>query len=227
MVNLKKYNLQGEEIGEVAVSESMTQARVNLQLIKDLIVSLNNNKRQWSASTKTRAEVKHTTKKPHKQKGTGRARQGSTVSPQFRGGGIVFGPKPKENVRDRINKKQKRAALKHLISEMIDSGRVIILDSMKMDAPSTKTLAKFIDKVNLEKRILFLSSVSTQTIEVEGVERKVHVASNDHESFAKSVRNLEKVEFSLSQNISGLDIAKAKNIVMTEESLGQITEWLS
>ena len=227
MTVLKKYNLQGEEIGVVEISERLVETPSNPQLIKDVIVALNANQRQWTACTKTRAEVKHTTKKPHKQKGTGRARQGSLVTSQFRGGGIVFGPKPKFGVYNHINKKQKRGAIKIILAERIRAGQVILLDSMHMEAPSTKTLASFMQKTGLTKRVLFLAEAVKETITLEDSEKEISVASSAHTPFAKSVRNLEKVEFSLCQNISGLDIAKAKNVVMTEETLAQMTEWLN
>ena len=90
MSALKKYNLAGEEIGNVAVEKSLAESIANSQMVKDYIVALRANARQWSANTKTRAEVKHTTKKPHPQKGQGRARHGNLVGPQFRGGGRVL-----------------------------------------------------------------------------------------------------------------------------------------
>src|SRR5690349_7181997 len=116
---LKKYKLDGQEVGTVKISSQLAEAEANTQMIKDYIVAIRENQRQWSASTKGRSEVVHTTKKPYRQKGTGNARQGSLVSPQFRGGGIVHGPKPKFDQHVRINKKEKKAAIRALIGEKI------------------------------------------------------------------------------------------------------------
>ena len=98
-------------------------------MIKDYIVALRANARQWSANTKTRSEVKHTTKKPHPQKGQGRARQGSLVSPQYRGGGRVFGPKPKFDQHVRINQKERKAAIRFFLAEKLKENRVWLIES--------------------------------------------------------------------------------------------------
>ena len=124
MAKLKKYNIDGKELGQVSVEEHLINAEANSQMIKDYIVALRANARQWSANTKTRAEVKHTTKKPHPQKGQGRARHGSLVSPQYRGGGRVFGPRPKFDQHVKINQKERKAAIRFLLSEKIKDNRV-------------------------------------------------------------------------------------------------------
>jgi len=123
MATLKKYNIDGEEVGKVEADKSLVDVQANTQMVKDYIIAIRANARQWSASTKGRSEVKHTTKKPHRQKGTGRARQGSLVTSQFRGGGVVFGPKPKFNQSVRVNKKEKKAAIKFLIKSSYHSRR--------------------------------------------------------------------------------------------------------
>ena len=119
MPNLKKYNLAGQEVGEVTLEDSLTSANKNLQMIKDYLVAIRANARQWSANTKGRSEVNHTTKKPHPQKGTGNARQGSLAAPQYKGGGRVFGPKPKfdqhERSADYVRKLFKQAQRTHRV----------------------------------------------------------------------------------------------------------------
>src|SRR5262245_53218509 len=104
-------------------------------MIKDYIVALRANARQWSASTKTRSEMRHTTKKPHPQKGQGRARQGSLVAPQYRGGGRVFAPKPKFDQHVRINRKERKAAIRFLLAEKFKENKVWLIDDTQMDAP--------------------------------------------------------------------------------------------
>lgn len=106
MSKLQKYSLAGKQLGDITIPKSLSEAEANTQMVKDYIVAIRANARQWSANTKGRSEVVHTTKKPFRQKGTGRARQGSLVAPQYRGGGIVFGPKPKFDQHIRINQKR-------------------------------------------------------------------------------------------------------------------------
>src|SRR6202140_3459890 len=113
MTTLKKYNLQGKVVGEVEIDEQLANAEANPQMIKDYIVAIRANARQWSANTKTRAEVNHSNKKPHAQKGTGKARQGYLGAPQYKGGGRVHAPRPKFDQHVRINKKERRAAIRH------------------------------------------------------------------------------------------------------------------
>lgn len=226
MTTLTKYNLQGDKVGEVIINDDFTAAEINSQAIKDYIVAIRENKRQWSACTKGRSEVKHTTRKPHPQKGSGNARQGSLVAPQFRGGGIVFGPKPKFDQHVRINKKERRAAIRFLIGEKIRNGHLHLIDSTQMDAPKTKLMASFLEKNGLNKRVLFLGESEFAEVQTEGKTARISVKCNKHENFQKSIRNLQKIEFSLAQNINGYDVMLAKDIFMTEEALKEIENWL-
>ncbi len=226
MAQLKKYNLAGQEIGAVEVDDRLAKAEANSQSIKDYIVAIRANARQWSANTKTRSEVKHTTKKPRPQKGTGRARQGSLVSPQFRGGGIVFGPKPKFDQHVRINKKERRAAIRSLIGEKIRQERLFVIDELKMEQPKTKSVAQFISALGNKGRALFLGEVNEQEVEVEGKKTKLSVHTDHHRNFVKSLRNIPKAEFKLSKNISGYDVMLAGDLYVTEAALKQVTEWL-
>lgn len=227
MAKLKKYNLAGKEVGKVDVDDLFTSAEANSQSVKDYIVALRTNLRQWSANTKTRGQVKHTTKKPRPQKGTGRARQGSLVTPQFRGGGIVFGPKPKFDQHVRINKKERLSAIRYLIGEKIRQNRLIVIEDFNMSEPKTKTVTQFMKACDLKGRTLFLGGAKTEMIEVEGDQKPVNVKVDAHRNFAKSVHNIPKVRFNIGQNISGYDVMLAGDIVMTEEALQQMTEWLS
>lgn len=226
MSNLKKFNLSGKQVGEITVADSLAQAETNQQLIKDYIVALRENARQWSASTKGRSEVKHTTKKPHRQKGTGNARQGSLVAPQYRGGGIVFGPKPKFDQHVRINRKEKRAAIRSLIGEKIRSGHVVVLDDTAMDAPKTKAISAFLSKADMKGRTLFIAEQSIEEISVGDISAKFSMPTDCHANFVKSIRNIPKVSFSSTSNLSGYDVICARNLVITEAGLGQLLEWL-
>jgi len=224
---LKKYNIEGKEIGTVKVDPALVDAEAHGQSIKDYIVAIRKNARQWSASTKTRSEVDHTTKKPRPQKGSGNARQGTLVAPQFRGGGIVFGPKPKFDQHVRINKKERKAAIRALISERIRNGDVLVLETTKVEQPKTKVVAGFLKALQLKKRVLFIGEGIEKEIEVEGMENtQVSLHTAKHELFIKSMRNIQKTEFRLAKNISGYDVMVANHLILTEEALKEIVEWL-
>src|SRR5271169_4537296 len=135
----------------------MLETNANSQMIKDYIIALRTNARQWSANTKGRAEVNHSGKKPHPQKGTGRARQGYLGAPQYKGGGRVHAPKPKFDQHVRINRKERRAAIRHLIVEKIQDNRLHVLQIEDMKEPRTKSVAQFLKSRELEgKKVLFL-----------------------------------------------------------------------
>lgn len=226
MAKLKKYNLAGKEVGQVDVEDHLIEAEANNQMVKDYIVALRANARQWSANTKTRSEVVHTTKKPHPQKGQGRARQGSLVSPQYRGGGRVFGPKPKFDQHVKINQKERKAAIRFLLSEKFKENRVWLIDGTKMDAPKTKTIAGFLKGLDIKGRVLFLGEGTHEEVKTEGKVQRVHVRSDKHDHFSRSTRNLPRSGFRLASNISGYDVLIAQDIVMTESALHELNQWL-
>jgi len=227
VATLKKYSLAGQEVGQVTVDEHLINADASNQMIKDYIVALRANARQWSANTKTRSEVKHTTKKPHPQKGQGRARQGSLVAPQYRGGGRVFGPRPKFDQHVRVNQKERKAAIRFLIAEKLKDRRVWLIESTEMDAPKTKKVADFLAGLEIKKRVLFLGEGTYAEVETEGKTERVSVSHPKHDRFIKSVRNLPKTNFKLAQNISGYDVMLAHDIVLTESALHELSQWLS
>ena len=226
MSALKKYNLAGEEIGNVDVEKSLAEFMANSQMVKDYIIALRANARQWSANTKTRAEVKHTTKKPHPQKGQGRARHGNLVGPQFRGGGRVFGPKPKFDQHVRINQKERKAAIRFLIAEKIKANQLWVIPDTAMNSPRTKTIVQLLKAINSHGRTLFLGESTFAEIKTEDKVQRVSVSSDKHAHFIKSVRNVPRAEFMLASNISGYDVIVARNIVVTESALQELTQWL-
>lgn len=226
MAKLKKYNLAGQEVGQIDVDDQWIKAEANGQMIKDYITALRANARQWSASTKTRGEVKHTTKKPHPQKGQGRARQGSLVAPQYRGGGRVFGPRPKFDQHVRINQKERKAAIRFLLAEKLRENRVWFIEDTKMEQPKTRSIAQFLKGLNQQGRVLFLGEGAYTTIETEKKAQRVSVKTEQHHNFTKSIRNLPKAQFSLASNINGYDVIVAHDIVMTEAALHELKQWL-
>lgn len=226
MATLKKYNLAGKEIGQVTISDEIANATANSQMVKDYIVALRNNARQWSASTKGRSEVNHTTKKPHAQKGGGRSRQGSLAAPQYKGGGRVFTPRPKFDQHVRINKKERKAAIRSLLAEKIKEEKLFIIDNFDLDAPRTKAVVAFFKASNLTGRTLFLGEGTYQELKAGGEVKRVSIPSNKHDNFVKSMRNLQKVEFGLAPNVNGYDVIVARNIIMTQSALDELNELL-
>ncbi len=226
VTSLKKYNMQGNEIGTVEVSDVLTEATVNSQLVKDYIVALRANARQWSACTKTRSEMSHSTKKPHPQKGGGRSRQGSLVAPQYRGGGRVFGPKPKPDFHLRVNQKERRAAIRALIGEKIRAGEIVVVDSFAMEAPKTKVIKSLLSACGCTRRVLVLGEGSFEEFGSEEMKFVMSVSSGKHDHVKMSVSNIPKVEFSLAKDVDGYAVALANNVVMTEAALAELEQWL-
>lgn len=226
MATLAKYSLSGDQVGEVEVDDRFVNFKANGQMVKDYITALRANARQWSANTKGRSEVKHTTRKPHKQKGTGRARQGMTSAPQYKGGGIVFGPKPKFDQFVRINKKERRSAMLHLLAQLLQSGKVLVLESSKMEEPKTRLVAQFLKQQQLGSRVLFVGEGAYAQIDGEHGSVKVSVHNDSHQNLVKSLRNLSKVSFCQALNLSGYDLALAQSLVVTESALQELLEWL-
>ena len=225
MAKLKKYTIDGKENGTVEVADALAEAQVNGQLIKDYIVALRANARQWSANTKTRSQVKHTTKKPHPQKGTGRARQGSLVAPHHRGGGRAFGPKPKFNQHVNLNVKEKRAVIRHLIGEKIRNNKLHVFESTSLEQPQTKVVANLVKQTGAEGRVLFLGEGNYHI--APSADRPAQSAPVDqHDAFKKSTRNLPKTEFRLARNVSGYDVLCAGDLYVTESALKELEAWL-
>ncbi|MEM7175795.1 MAG: 50S ribosomal protein L4 [Chlamydiota bacterium] len=214
MAKLKKYDLEGNEVGEIDFDDQLLKAEVKPQLIKDYIVALLANRRQWSANTKGRSEIANSNIKPHPQKGTGKARQGTIKAPQYKGGGIVFGPKPKFNQRVQINRKEKRAVIRALLAKKIATGAVSFLQLADMEAPQTKKMAKLLTQIGIKgKKVLFLSDQKRE-------------AKKKRENIYLSLRNLPKVSFMPAANISGYDLMKHDQLLVTEEAVEQCNQIL-
>lgn len=226
MATLKKYNFDGKEIGQVHVEDAFVKAEANGQMVKDYIIALRENARQWSANTKTRAEVNHTTKKPHPQKGGGRSRQGMLSAPQYKGGGRVFGPKPKFDQHVRINKKERKAAIRFLLGEKIRNHRVRLIETTEVDTPKTRTVANFMKACGVKGRVLFLGEGQYAEFSDGENTRSVSVECRKHDNFTLSMRNIPKTEFALAKNINGYQLLVAHEIVMTEAALQELNQWL-
>jgi large subunit ribosomal protein L4 len=217
---LKKYNLAGTEVGQIALDEEMLKSTANSQMIKDYIVALRENARQWSACTKSRAQVNHSGKKPHPQKGTGRARQGYLGAAQYKGGGRVHAPKPKFDQHIRINRKEKRAVIRHLIIEKILENRLHVLQFEDMKEPKTKRMSEFLKKRELEgKKVLFLGDgVFLGAKEGQTLESP----TKKYDAFLKSIQNIQGSEFLLVPNVSGYDVAVHHDLFVMESAVDQL-----
>lgn len=227
MANLKKYSLNGEETGSVVFADAFLDVEANGQMIKDYIIALRANARQWSANTKGRSEVSHSTKKPHPQKGGGRARQGSLVAPQYKGGGRVFGPKPKFDQHVKINKKQRKAVIRFLIAEKLRNENLIVVDSMDMETPKTKSVAGFLDSKKIAgRRILFVGEGQYGEIEIGDHVEQFSAPTVQHDGFVRSMRNIPKTQFALASNVNGYDLVLANQVVITEKALQEWEAWL-
>ncbi len=212
MATIKKLDLSGKEIGQMTVKDELLNQEANSQMIKDYIVALRANARQWSAHTKSRAEVSHSGQKPHPQKGTGRARQGYLGAAQYKGGGRVGGPRTKEAYHVSINRKEKQAAIRHLLSEKITEGRMFILEGGAMKAPKTKKVADFLKELELfGKKVLFVAE-------------KADTKKDDH--FVKSMRNIPNAEFMLIQNVSGYDVISHGHIFVMDATSDRLLKML-
>ncbi len=203
----KKYDLGGNLVEEVAVAYE-DDHKANAQSIKDYIVALRRNARQWSAKTKSRNESNHSGAKPHAQKGTGKARQGFLGAPQFRGGGRVHTPRPKFDQHVRINQKERRAAIRHLLVEKLSEGNVIFLSDefdKYFKEPKTKILSAFIKTLGfVDQRVVCLGGDATDKLSIL--------------NFKKSVRNIKKASYMLAQNLNGYDVMLGQKFVVIDSA---------
>ncbi|GAA3201005.1 50S ribosomal protein L4 [Lentilactobacillus kefiri] len=207
MTDVALYKQDGSKNGTVALNDGIFAIEPNNNVVFDAIVMQRASLRQGTHSVKNRSAVRGGGKKPWRQKGTGRARQGSIRSPQWRGGGIVFGPTPR-SYSYRLPKKVSRLALKSVLSEKVSDDKLVVVDTLKFDAPKTKEFAELLDKLN----------VSTKTLVV---------LKDDNEKAVLSARNLENVKVVSAQGINTLDVADHDKVVITKAALSQVEEVLA
>lgn len=223
MIKLLRYNLEAKKLKDIEVDESKLEGEASSQMIKDYIVALRKNQRQWSANTKGRSEVNHSNKKPHRQKGTGKARQGTLAAPQFKGGGVVFGPKPKFDQFAKINKKERRAIIRYLISQKIKEQECIVISDTDMKNPQTKVMAKFMAECKAKPRRLIIGERADSTAKDMQDDEK-SLANRKHFNFQLSIRNLPRTEFSFLDSVNGYQLICAQQLIITETGLKQFLE---
>ena len=211
----KKYDLSGNVVEEVTVAFEGDE-KANAQSIKDYIVALRRNARQWSASTKSRNESNHSGAKPHAQKGTGKARQGFLGAPQYRGGGRVHTPRPKFDQHVRINQKERRAAVRHLLIEKLNEGNVVFLSDQfdkYFKEPKTKVLSSFIKALGFtDQSVVCLGGDATSKVSVL--------------NFKKSIRNIRKASYMLAQNLNGYDVMVGQKFVVIDSAKDEFQKLL-
>ncbi len=203
MALAKVLNMNGEKVGQIELSDSLFAAEINEHVLHMAVVQQLANNRQGTQSTLTRAEVRGGGKKPWRQKGTGRARQGSIRSPQWKGGGVVFAPKPRD-YSFKLNKKVKRLALKSALTAKYNDYKVIVLEDLKFDAPKTKDMAKVLKAIGAEKALVV----------IEGNDANVVL----------SARNIPAVKTASVGTINPYDILKYDAFVVTKAAAEKMEE---
>jgi large subunit ribosomal protein L4 len=203
MANVKVYNMAGNEVGSIELSDKVFGVNVNQHLMHMAVVSQLANKRQGTQSTKTRAEVRGGGRKPWKQKGTGHARQGSTRAPQWKGGGVVFAPKPRD-YSFKMNKKEKTFAVKSALTSRVMEDKIYVLDSLTLDEIKTKKMAEVLNNLKVSKALVVLSEKDEKVI--------------------LSARNIPDVRTSLFNTINVYDIVKYDSLVITKDAVAKIEE---
>ena len=204
MAKVKVYNINAEEVGTKTLKDDIFGVEYNEPLIHEFIVAYNANQRQGTKSTLTRSEVRGHAAKPWRQKGTGRARQGSTKGPQWTGGGVVFAPKPRDFSK-KVNKVAKRVALLSALSEKLREKNVTVLDKFDITSAKTKDAQKFLDAFKFDGSVVVVSADNTEK-EVRAV---------------KNIQNLQTVDVSL---LNVYDVVANKNVVLTESAIKYLEE---
>lgn len=215
-VKTNVYNQNGEIVSELKLSEKVFSVKVNEDLVHQAMVTQNANERQVLAHTKTKAEVSGGGKKPWKQKGTGRARAGSSRSPIWIGGGVTFGPRKDRNFSKKINKKMKQKAITMVLSDRLSTSNMAIVDKFDMDEFNTKTFNGFLKKVE---------NIFPVNSEVKKAKRSVlFVNDGKDEKVLMSARNLAGLSIINLENINIIDLLKYKNLIITESAVKTIDE---
>lgn len=204
MAQVSVFNMEGKEVGTIDLNDEIFGADVNEHLVHLAVKQFLADNRQGTQKAKTRSEVSGGGRKPWRQKGTGHARQGSTRSPQWTGGGVVFAPTPRD-YSFKMNKKEKRAALKSVLSDKVAEGNLIVLEDLKLDEIKTKKMAEVMSNLKVEKKALLVIGEKDETI-------------------ARSAHNLPKVKTALPSTINVYDVLNANTLVLTKDAVAKIEE---
>ncbi|NBH73375.1 50S ribosomal protein L4 [Clostridiaceae bacterium] len=203
MANVSVYNMEGKEVGTMELNDAVFGVQVNEHLVHMAVVAQLANRRQGTQKAKTRAEVSGGGRKPWRQKGTGHARQGSTRSPQWTGGGVVFAPTPRDYTI-RLNKKEKRAALKSALTSRVQENKFIVVDELKLDEIKTKKFQNVLNNLNVKGALV--------------------VVGADSDNVVLSARNIPTVKTAYVNTINVYDILKYNTVVATKAAVENIEE---
>ena len=203
MANVSVYNIEGKEVGKIDLSDAVFGVEVNEHLVHMAVVSQLANNRQGTQKAKTRSEVSGGGRKPWRQKGTGHARQGSIRAPQWKGGGVVFAPTPRD-YSFKLNKKEKRAALKSALTSRVQENKLIVVDSLKMDAIKTKEFKNVLDNLKVEKALVVLNDMDNNVI--------------------MSAKNIPTVKTTQTNELNVFDVLKYNTVVVTKDAVATIEE---
>ena len=201
MANVSVYNIEGNQVGEIELSDAVFGVEINEHLLHMAVVNHLAAKRQGTQSAKTRSEVSGGGKKPYRQKGTGHARQGSTRAPQWTGGGVVFAPKPRD-YSFKLNKKERRAALKSALTSKVVDNKIVVLDTFKMEEVKTKKFQAVMDALKVKKALVVV----------------------EDNNVVLSARNIPTVKTASTNTINVYDILKYDTLVLTQDVVAAITE---
>lgn len=203
MANVSVYNMEGNEVGSMELNDAVFGVEVNEHLVHMAVVQQLANNRQGTQKAKTRSEVSGGGRKPWRQKGTGHARQGSTRAPQWTGGGVVFAPVPRD-YSFKLNKKEKRAALKSALTSRVQENKLIVVDELKFDEIKTKNFKQVMDNLKVVKGLV--------------------VINENDKNVVMSAKNLAKVNTTLTSTLNVYDIMKAGTVVLTKDAVKTIEE---
>lgn len=203
MANVSVYNIEGKEVGSIELNDAVFGVEVNEHLVHMAVVNQLANNRQGTQSAKTRSEVSGGGRKPWRQKGTGHARQGSTRSPQWTGGGVVFAPKPRD-YSFKMNKKEKRIALLSALSSKVADNKIVVLDAFNLDEVKTKKFAEVMSNLKVDKALV--------------------VIEGENKNVVLSGRNIPTVKVSATNEINTYDILKYETLVVTKAAVEKLEE---
>lgn len=203
MASVSVYNMEGNEVGTMELNDAVFGVEVNEHLVHQAVVRHLANKRQGTQKAKTRSEVSGGGRKPWRQKGTGHARQGSIRAPQWRGGGVVFAPTPRDYSK-KMNKKEKRAALRSALTSRVEADKLIVLDSLKLDAIKTKEMVRVLDNLKVKKALVVMPEVD--------------------ENVMLSTRNIPNVDTIDARMLNVYDVMRYSTVIMTKDAVASIEE---
>lgn len=207
MAQVSVLDLQGSKVNDITLNEAVWGIEPNQQVLFDAIILARASLRQGTHKTKTRTEVRGGGRKPWRQKGTGRARQGSIRSPQWRGGGVVFGPTPR-SYSVKLNRKQRRLAIKSALSIKASENNLIVVNEFNLEAPKTKEFIQVLSNLNVEGKALVVTADRNEYVEL-------------------STRNIPTVYTSTAAGINVLDLTHADKLIVTESAVKAIEEVLA